>query len=60
MNSDSAVSPAVSCTVEVTAYRPDGTPYADKAGCSFDGGNTRKCTRLPICFEMYCGNTSKS
>ncbi|KAF7939169.1 uncharacterized protein EAE97_007250 [Botrytis byssoidea] len=45
LNSDSAVSPAVSCTVEVTAYRPDGTPYADKAGCSFDGGNTLdQCT----------------
>ncbi|KAF7885797.1 uncharacterized protein EAF02_004306 [Botrytis sinoallii] len=27
------------------SYRPDGTPYTDKAGCSFDGGNTLdQCT----------------
>ncbi|TGO84231.1 hypothetical protein BPOR_0531g00010 [Botrytis porri] len=39
------VSPRVACTVQVTAFKTDGSTYADGAGCAYDGlGLVEQCT----------------
>lgn len=45
LSTSSGVSPGVACTVQVTAFRTDGSLYTDKAGCAYGGlGMITKCT----------------
>jgi len=41
----SSITPGISCTIQVTAFRLDGTEYPDRASCSYTGsGKVQACT----------------
>ncbi|KAJ8060865.1 hypothetical protein OCU04_009947 [Sclerotinia nivalis] len=45
LSTSSGVSPGVACTVQVTAFKTDGSLYTDKAGCAYGGsGMITQCT----------------
>ncbi|TGO39025.1 hypothetical protein BHYA_0062g00280 [Botrytis hyacinthi] len=45
LSTSSAVAPSLSCTVQVTAYQPDGTQYPIQANCNYGGiGTLQQCT----------------
>ncbi|KAF7956795.1 hypothetical protein EAE96_004122 [Botrytis aclada] len=45
LSTSSDVVPSVSCTVQVTAYQPDGTIYPIQANCNYGGlGTLQQCT----------------
>ncbi|CAD6446825.1 2afc6540-72e2-46b6-ba30-f1afcc61057b [Sclerotinia trifoliorum] len=45
LSTSSGASPGVACTVQVTAFKTDGSLYADKAGCAYGGlGMINQCT----------------
>ncbi|KAM3086449.1 hypothetical protein ACMFMG_000582 [Clarireedia jacksonii] len=43
----SAVAPGVSCTVQVTAFHPDGTEYQNKASCFYTGSGKVQACNFP-------------